>query len=446
MKKLFNLIVTLLVAAMFATSAFSAQQPGNSYNELGVEVVQPSAVTQSDLFEITKVEVEGVEIGPTDLINIERGENLNVRVELRGLDNADDVRIKAWIGGYEYDDIEDETSIFDVKKGVTYVKNLVLEIPDDVKTDVKDDDSTTLRIEAFNADDDDELEFPITIKVSAKRHSLNFVDVIFNPGLTVKNTQPLFVTVRLENLGDKKEDDVKVEVSIPELGISQRTYIDELVSVEDSNSNDDDEETSSSSDTLLLDLSNVKPGTYDAIVKATYNRGHDVISNDYQLTVTSGSGVSGDSQDLIIQAVQSSMNVNAGGSAIYTFSIANLGSTARTLSFEVAGQEAWSTARVEPMSITVLPDSTRDIQVTLNAKSDADDGNRVFIVRVKDGSTVVKELQFDAAVKSGMGNISSLRSGLEIGFIVLLVILVILGIVLAVNKMKGKEEGGESYY
>ena len=41
---------------------------------------------------------------------------------------------------------------------------------------------------------------------------------------------------------------------------------------------------------------------------------------------------------------------------------------------------------------------------------------------------------------------SSLRSGLEVGFIVLLVILVILGIILAVNKLKGKEESGESYY
>ena len=442
MKKLLSLIVTLLVASLFATSTIAT----NDYNSYNYEtqpndpivIVETLQASSTDPFTIEKVEVEGVE--NPDMVNVERGDKLNIRVELLGHTHAEDVKVKAWIGGYEYEDVEDSTSLFDIEPNVTYVKNLVLEIPNDIDASK----SYKLHIEAFN--DQDSVRKTFRIQVEPQRHYLNFVDVIFNPGLSVKNTQPLFVTVRVENLGDKKEEDVRVEVSIPELGLLQRTFIDELVSVEDNG--DDDEETSSSSDTLLLDLSNVQPGTYNLRVKVDYNRGHDFIAQIYPLTVTSALAKPGEVKDLIVQSVTSSMDLTQGGSATYIFSLANLGTTSRTFNFEVSGQEAWATAKLEPMSLTLLPDSTRDVRLTINAKSDADVGSKVFTVKVKEGSNVVKELQFDSNVKQQKvtSNLASLRSGLEIGFIVLLVILVILGIILAVNKMKGKEEGGETYY
>ena len=157
--------------------------------------------------------------------------------------------------------------------------------------------------------------------------------------------------------------------------------------------------------------------------------------------------IAGSVEDLMVTALTSSMDLNQGGSAVYTFSLANLGSEARTFNFEVTGQEAWATARAEPMAVTILQDSTKEVKVTVNAKSDADFGSKLFTVKVKENNEVVQELQLEADIKQpSTANLSSLKSGLEIGFIVLLVILVILGIILAVNKLKGKEEGGESYY
>ena len=427
MKKIFSLIVTLLVALSFATGNVFAKDTGST----------GSGCNAVDLPFLMNVEVEGVE--NPNLVNVERGDNLNVRVELMANANCEDVKVKAWIGGYEYDDIEDSTPLFDITSGVRYVKNLVLEIPYDIDAE----ESYQLHVEAFN-DDHSAPDVEIPIQISAKRHSLNFVDVIFNPGLSVKSTQPLFVTVRVENLGQKKQDDVRVEVAIPELGISQRTFIDELVTVEESE--DDDEETSSSSDTLLLDLSNVRPGTYNLRVKVDYNRGHDFIVQNFPLSVLGGRAAGG-VEDLMVTALTSSMELNQGGSAVYTFSLANLGSESRTFNFEVTGQEAWAVAKAEPMAVTVLPDSTKEVKVTVNAKSDADFGSKLFTVKVRENDEVVQELQLEANVKqAGSSNLSSLKSGLEIGFIVLLVILVILGIILAVNKLKGKEEGGESYY
>ncbi len=442
MKKLLSLIVMILVAFTFLGNVFAAQS--TDYQQVQpvvvVDLSNGQTALSADPFTM-KVEVEGVE--NPNLVNINRGDKLNVRVELLGGNTlAKDVRVKAWINGYEFGDIEDETSIFDVKPNVTYVKNLVLNIPNDISASKK----YNLHIEASN--DQDTTNRIIPIQVEAKRHSLNFVDVIFNPGLNVRNTQPLFVTVRLENLGDKKEEDIRVEASIPELGISQRTFINELVTHENDDI-DSNKQTSESSDTLLLDLSNVQPGTYTLRVKADYNRGHDSIVQAYLLTVTGAQVSTGGVQDAMVQAAKSSMDISSGGSAIYTFSVANLGDKIRTFNFEVTGQEFWANAQAEPMSVTVLPGSTKDVLVTVNARSDADAGNKIFTVRVKEGSNVVKELQLNANVKAEqpiVDNVSSLKSGLEIGFVVLLVILVILGIILAVNKLKGKEEGGESYY
>ena len=56
------------------------------------------------------VEVNGVESSGT--VYVERGETVDIRVELTSdVDAAENTRVKAWIGGYEYDDVEDRTDI-----------------------------------------------------------------------------------------------------------------------------------------------------------------------------------------------------------------------------------------------------------------------------------------------------------------------------------------------
>ena len=312
-------------------------------------------------FQITEVKVEGTSVfgnSGTLELNVERGDSIAIEVWVEGGDSGtgivsdDNVRIKAEINGYEYGDIEAKTDTFSVKPGVTYKKTLRLNIPNDLDLE---SNLYTLNVEASSNDFSDETNNDIQLNINSKRHYLNIQDVIISPSTSVEAGKNIFAKVRLENLGDKKEQDIKVEMSIPELGISQRTFIDELVTVEQSG---DDEETSASSDTLLLDLSNVKPGTYNLRIKVDYNRGHDFIVQNFPLTVLCGR-VAGGVEDLMVTALTSSMDLNQGGSAVYIFSVANLGSEARTFNFEVTGQEAWATARAEPMAVTVLPDSTK---------------------------------------------------------------------------------------
>jgi len=448
MKKLLNVLVFLLVATLFATSASAA---GNYVFE--------------------DIEVNGVDIGNEPIIYIERGENVDIRVELYQNFRDDsvppnipqyfdmgNVKVKAWIGGYEYGDIEYITNIFDMDKSIflewdpnnnnpiethiKYVKNLVLKIPEDINPT----EDYILHVEVYNKDNT--LQKEIDLRINEQRHNLNFVDVIFNPGLSVRSDQPLFVTTRIENLGEKKEEDIRVSVSIPELGISQRSFINELTPTD----NSDDEESSESTEALFLDLDNVKAGIYNLVVKAEYNRGHSSIEKTFQLTVKESKAVSQPRESFIVDVTEKVKDVEAGEGVVYKVSLANLGSEARTLTLEVAGVDAWGNARSDPSSITVEKDSSREAFVYINAKENAESGNKMFTVRVKDGNTVLKEVQLQANVKGNKitqltGDTSkSLRTGLEIGFVILLIILVILGIVLAINKMKGKDDSEQTYY
>jgi len=440
MKKLLNVLVFLLVATLFATSA-NAQYNFKDIEVNGVDMAIPPVDTQ--------------------IVYVERGDNINIRVELSQDFNdgailpqlpqfidVENVKVKAWIGGYEYGDIEYTTEVFDMDPNVIYVKNLALKIPEDINPT----DDYTLNIEVYDKDGNKELGY--TLRINEQRHSLNFVDVIFNPGLSVRSDQPLFVTTRIENLGDKKEEDVKVSVSIPELGISQRTFINELTTFINEltqTDNSDDEESSESTEALFVDLNGVKPGTYNLVVKAEYNRGHSSIEKTYQLTVKEPLRQAQPRENFIVDVAEKSKDFEAGQGAAYKISLANLGSEARLLTLEVAGVDAWGTARVDPNSMTVEKDSSREAFVYVTAKENAESGNKMFTVRVKDGNTVLKEVQLQANVKGKQivspDTTKSLRTGLEIGFVILLIILVILGIILAINKMRGgKEDSEQTYY
>jgi uncharacterized membrane protein len=422
MKKLLSAILFLLVALLFATSVNAAY----SFSKIDVNGVTMNVATPS--------------LSP--VVYVERGDSVTIMTQFTNKVNAKDVKVKAWLGGYEYGDVEYVSGLFDVSAGVTYSKNLVLKMPDDIDASKQ----YTLHVQVFDTSSDIENEF--TLQVARQRHLLNFVDIIFNPGLAVRQDQPFFVTARIENLGDKKEEDVRVIVAIPELGISQRTFIDDLTPVDEDVSQ---KESSESSEALFLDLSDVKPGNYNVVVRVDYNRGHDCIEKVFPLTIKADKEVPALMENFIVDVAEKVKDINAGEGVVYKVSLANLGNEAEKVTLEAAGVDAWGITRIDPSTLSVEADSSKEAFVFISAKENAESGNKMFTVRVKDDSnTVLKEVQLQANVKgkqlASVTSNSSLRSGLEVGFIVLLIILVILGIILAVNKLRGKEEPEQSYY
>ena len=390
-------------------------------------------------FDISKVEVNDVtatELG--DAVFVEAGSDVEVEVFIDGNGSSDSVRVKAWIGGYEYDEIEDRTDIFEVEPNVDYKKTLNLYIPEDI--DASDD--YTLHVEVF--DDDNNVEKEFTLRLQERRHFLNIQDIILRPS-SVEAGRSLFATVRVENLGDKKEEDIQVNVAIPELGVSARDYIDELVPQE--NTDDDDEETSASSNEIFLRIpSDAKSGDYNLVVEVVYNRGHDIVTGRAKVVVE---GVSVVKEDSLVNIDSQSKTVNPGEQVIYKVMVANMGDVVQRYSLEISGESLWATSRVDPLFVSVKPGETAELNALLTVKEDSPAGRNSFLARVRSGEDLVKEFSLSADVSNGANFGEGTRKALTVVFGVLVVLLIILGLVVAFNRMKGSEgegEEGTNYY
>lgn len=396
-------------------------------------LVSPSIVSAEAGYTFTDVDVNGIDMAGSPVIYAERDGIVQVKVDLEASEDVEGIKVKTWLGGYEYGEVKAVTELFDVEAGVTYPVILAFEIPSDIDASKE----YTLHIEAYDKDNSYEEEY--VLRVKEKRHSLEIQDVIFNPGLTVENTEPLFVEVRVENMGDKKEEDIKVEVSIPSLGIAQRTYIDELVKADD-----DDDESSETSDSLYLDLSDVEPGVYKVLVTVEYNRGHDITGREYNLVVEEGDE-SADGSELIVAVSENSQMVSEGEEVVYSVSLANLGENHVALTPELVGASDWANANVQPNLVVVSSGSSAEFLVTLTPKEDTQ-GTHQFLVNLVNGDgEVVEQVALEAVVrgKASSGAWSSIKTGLEIAFIVLLIVAVILAVVLGIQKASRGSEDSE---
>ncbi len=403
-----------------------------------------------------EIQVNDVEYeAGNSIIHVDRGDTVDIRVEMKGgAVDEERVRVKSWIGGYKYNEIEDATERFSVLADTLYVKNLELEIPHDMEAT----DDYTLHVEAYGPQGESIKHEQFTLKVTPTEDLVVIQDVIVNPGLNVEAGKPLFVTVRAENQGENKQEDVRVKVSIPKLGISARTYIDELVSEEfcDQFDCDDDEETSESSDELMLKIpEDAKEGTYELNVEVEYDRFHKSTSES-MLVFVEGKEVVEDEDEgevkRVINVDTKTQEITQGEKGVvYRITLANLGDSAETYNLEVSDVGTWGTARVDPSLVTVQKDSTGEAFVYVAANENAVEGLHVFTVEVnKDGQTV-KEITLTADVKEGKSGLE-LTQALWIVFGVLVLIVIVLGIVLLIKK-SGEEETeepsmteGQTYY
>ena len=404
---------------------------------------------------MSEVKVDGTAISQSATVSAVKGNTLDIRVELFGDLNVteNDVRVKAWIGGYEYDDIEETSDLFNVQSNVIYVKTLELELPEDMDAT----EAYTLHVDAYSQSGN-EVEYTnvFTLMVSPERHLIRFIDTIFNPGLSVEAGQPLFTTVRLENLGDKKEEDIKVKVSIPALGVSAVKYLDELTS--DELDNEDEEDSGEVEDIYLVIPKDAKTGIYDVVVDAEYNRGHDVESKRYLINIKGKVEAPVDALPgtitptglvtAVISVDSETKQVQSGESAVYKIMFANLGQDAKTYTIELSNID-FAVARVDPAVLTINPDQTAEAYIYLSVDKNAREGMHLFNVNVKSGNQLVKEFNLGSDVDAGAD--VDAKNVLEVVFVVLLVVLIILGIVVIVKRLgKGREPeestGGQSYY
>lgn len=211
---------------------------------------------------VTRVEIDDHAIQPdqSNRLDVLRDNKVDFEVQLEASEDIDDVEVTVFVSGFEHNtalSLSDKVGPFDMDANVTYRKNLQITFPDMVQ-----EDNYKVRVIVTDRDGQEVIE-NYNIKMDVQRHDLQVVDAVFTPSRQVQAGQALLTSVRVENYGERDEEDVKVTVSVPALGISASDYVDEIES-------DDAKET----EELYLRVPKcTKPGVYDLTIDVKYNDG-----------------------------------------------------------------------------------------------------------------------------------------------------------------------------
>lgn len=404
---------------------------------------------------IDKVEINDVELSETTQNSIralDKGKTLDVRVVIASTSNdtLEDVQIEASIRGDDHDGlIDDITRPFDVRPGRTYVETLELTLP--IRMD-RGEYRLRVRVEDKNGETK---QVDYFLEIEGKTHNVVVRDIVTSPSGTVEAGRALLASVRVKNYGTKREDDLKVTVRIPELGVVASDFIDRL-DAEDGNRD------STTSEELFLRIpEDAKSGDYTVIAEVEFDDGDSVSSASTSINVIGAPRMTEEQLppqtggQTILSIGPESQDVAAGSSAIYPLTITNTGDKSMSYIVSVDGVD-FGTASVTPTNVAVVDGGesmTLFIRVTPN---DDATGQQAFTVSIKSGGKVLKQVPLMANVKASnegaMTDASRIKRAFEIGLVVLVVLLVVLGLIIGFNKLRGPEngkggdEGSQTYY
>ncbi|MBW2985936.1 hypothetical protein KY333_01065 [Candidatus Woesearchaeota archaeon] len=186
------------------------------------------AVTASALpITFEKVELDDVLLrqGQITRLDIEKNQKYEVEVLIEAQEDVADMELKVFVSGFEYsatERAEDNKGPVSMEAGEARKFTFEIEFSDEF-----DADEYLLRIAAMDRNDEESIgRYPI--KLDVPRHSLKIEDVIFYPESKVTGGDALMTSVRVENNGEKTQEDVKVRLSIPDFELSATTYINEI--------------------------------------------------------------------------------------------------------------------------------------------------------------------------------------------------------------------------
>ena len=402
---------------------------------------------------VESVEVEGFELSESgdNVRNLERGEEFDVKIFLKAnppvrnaLDTeTTDIQVYAFISGMEFNDkTSDETRAFDLDAGHSVVKTLTLNLPERV-----DEDTYLLRILIADRNSDS-ITHEYYIKVEPTDAEVVIKDFEISPENKVMAGRAILATVRVRNLGDSEEDDVKIRVSIPGLGVSATPdFIDEL---------EDDESATSEEFFLKIDRC-AKPGIYEIVAEVTFDEGDETTTQKKSITVTKGNcNVGAPTQKpavgrTIIAYNTESQTLMGGAEVSYPITITNTGGSTKVFMLSVDSAD-WADFEVSGSNlVSVGPGTTQTVFVSATATVDAMPGKKVFTVNVKDSTgKVLKTLVFKAEVSApavAVDAMPGLRTALTSVLVVIVAILVIVGLVLAFRRVRGGSDGeSQTYY
>ncbi|MAE13478.1 hypothetical protein CMO92_02850 [Candidatus Woesearchaeota archaeon] len=391
-------------------------------------------------------------------LEVERGEELDIRVKVVADADVENFQVMGDIVGYRYSNdehskVHDASKTYDLTENDTKFVDLNLDVP--IFMDKK---YTLLR---FTLADENSQSFTRDIQLHVtgidEDDAIRIDDWEFSPSNEIMAGRAFTALVNVENIGDDDLDDIKVTVRIPSLGVQDSEFLDELEADEDETFEE-----------LLLRVPDcTEPGLYDVEIEVEFDRFNSVTASD-TITVVENElcGLEEEEEEeeeennhedledsRTVISVPGSQTVTVGtGGVTYPVVISNEGKTAKTYTLTVEGAASWATTRLDPGSqVVVGSHDTETVFLYVTPLDDAEAGQKVFTVTLESGDEK-KEIPLTAdvvAAPSGDGTSGGLVRGLQVALIVLVIILIILGLVVGFNKMKDsddEDDENQTYY
>jgi uncharacterized membrane protein len=375
------------------------------------------------------VNVKNIAAGP---VSVQIGEIIPITVTHAASLNMSDVVITAELA-YNGRKVDVESKTIDMISGTTYTETLNLKIPTNIKTTVPGESyKLSVRMQDNNGNEIASTQYQLTVQRVNAEVEIQKVMTSY-----AKAGEPLIVTVVVKNTGSDAIDDVYAKVSIPELGsnVVAEERMGDVASVD----TDEDKDTATKDIALRIPV-DAADGTYTLKVEV-YNDNDDVTASTTKSIYLDGITPAEKFVEVVPTAV--SQDVSQGKTATYNLRIANIGDATKTFSISVEGAEGWATSKVNPLDVTLSPESSQVVTVAITAANNALAGEHKFAVKVS-SNDAAKTISLTANVNENSGKVDTLL----ISVIVLAIVLVVLIAILVKTRKSGDElaEAEESYY
>lgn len=383
-----------------------------------------SFASASAVATIESVTFNDVEVDANGAVDIAAfaGEVVPVRVTFTANADSEDVRIRAEV--YDgRDSTEDVTGRFNIVDGNVYTKLLSVKIPSNLDEQTKD---LALEVKIFDANfENDNVIVEYVVKVQRESYEFDILSVDYDSVVGAGESVPVAVVIK--NAGFERSNDGFVTVSVPALGISAKSYFGDLIPTEDYVGYEDEED--SVLRVLYLNVpESAAAGTYNVVVTA--------YDSDSETTLTRAIQVEGSTSSQALAAVKD-QDMKAGETKTYELILVNSGNDVMVYNLAATSSSALTVS--VPSVVTVGPDASQTVEVTVSSDNDAEVGTYTFTVSANGNNVVMTANVTDSGVST---SVVALTIILVIIFVVLLVILVIL----LSKKEKQVEEVETSYY
>lgn len=388
---------------------------------------------------IDKVKIDGEELQPNEenRLDLERGQDIDVDVYFTVPEDQENLEVMAFISGYEYNDVDpisDHVGPFSAEANVRYHKELTLQLPEDAE-----EDNYKLRIIVADRYGEETIQ-SYNLKLDIPRHGLKIQDVILNPELNVKAGTALLAQVRLENKGEKEQEDVRVTVAIPELGVSATDYVDEI---EDT---DDSEET----EEIYLRIPEcAKKGIYEVKVTAEYADGRKEVTTTKSINILEGDMCEETQGPKTTITVGKQLEtVTQGETAIYPITITNNLKQSKSYTISLDAGEWAENIKITPASTVLVSGQSSEtfyLHVTTDSK---ETGAKVLTAAISSAGEQLKQIALTTNITAKPTPTSWIKLLFEGAVIVLAILVILIAIIVGYLKLKENNDDTkpETYY